>query len=94
VRSREQRVQDTLEKLRCEVDVWIATANHGADPYLGPLPFYRTSEDNPVPPCTGQSCRRMPRRAQRPSEIVIRDLKSTIGRGRGCLQDFRSPLLG
>jgi hypothetical protein len=44
VRSREQRVQDTREKLRSEVDVWIASASRNGDPYLVPLSFYWSGE--------------------------------------------------
>jgi hypothetical protein len=39
-RSREQRLGDTLEGLRSEVDVWVATASGGGQPYLVPLSFY------------------------------------------------------
>ena len=39
-RSREQRVEDTLEGLRSEVDVWVATASGDGQPYLVPLSFY------------------------------------------------------
>src|SRR5438093_3967628 len=33
-RSREERIKDTLEDLRTEVDVWIATASGSGAPYL------------------------------------------------------------
>jgi hypothetical protein len=43
-RSREQRVDDTLEQLRKEVDVWVATASAAGEPYLVPLSFYWTGD--------------------------------------------------
>ena len=43
-RPREQRVKDTLELLRTEVDVWIATASATGGPYLVPLSFYWSGE--------------------------------------------------
>jgi hypothetical protein len=43
-RPREQRVKDTLELLRTEVDVWIATASATGRPYLVPLSFYWSGE--------------------------------------------------
>lgn len=43
-RPREERLKDTLELLRTEVDVWIATASATAVPYLVPLSFYWTGE--------------------------------------------------
>ena len=43
-RSREERIKDTLEDLRTEVDVWIATATRSGTPYLVPLSFYWTGE--------------------------------------------------
>jgi nitroimidazol reductase NimA-like FMN-containing flavoprotein (pyridoxamine 5'-phosphate oxidase superfamily) len=39
-RPRDQRIKDTLELLRTEVDVWIATASGAGKPYLVPLSFY------------------------------------------------------
>lgn len=39
-RSREQRLSDTLEKLKSEVDVWVASASSDGVPYLVPLSFY------------------------------------------------------
>jgi Pyridoxamine 5'-phosphate oxidase len=39
-RPRDERIRDTLELLRTEVDVWIATANGAGKPYLVPLSFY------------------------------------------------------
>ncbi len=35
-----QRVKDTLEALRTEVDAWVATATSAGRPYLVPLSFY------------------------------------------------------
>jgi hypothetical protein len=43
-RPREQRVRDTLELLRTEVDAWIATASATGRPYLVPLSFYWSGE--------------------------------------------------
>jgi len=43
-RPREQRVKETLELLRTEVDVWIATASVAGRPYLVPLSFYWDGE--------------------------------------------------
>ena len=43
-RSREQRVKDTLEGLRTEVDSWVATASGAGRPYLVPLSFYWSGE--------------------------------------------------
>jgi hypothetical protein len=43
-RLREQRIEDTLEDLRTEVDVWIATASRAGTPYLVPLSFYWTGK--------------------------------------------------
>jgi len=39
-RPRDQRIQDTLELLQTEVDVWISTASSAGKPYLVPLSFY------------------------------------------------------
>ena len=44
VRSREERVEDTLEQLQTEVDVWVATASDAGEPYLVPLSFYWSGE--------------------------------------------------
>ena len=38
-RSLEQRKSDTLEKLRGEVDLWVASASADGDAYLVPLSF-------------------------------------------------------
>jgi hypothetical protein len=58
-RSREQRLQDTLEKLRSEVDLWIASANRQGEPYLIPLSFYWDGEaiivTTPRPSRTGRN---------------------------------------
>ena len=43
-RPRDQRIRDTLEQLRTEVDVWIATSSAAAEPYLVPLSFYWSGE--------------------------------------------------
>jgi hypothetical protein len=43
-RPRDQRIRDTLELLRTEVDVWIATASTSGKPYLVPLSFYWSGE--------------------------------------------------
>src|SRR5581483_2256632 len=43
-RSRQERIKDTLELLRTEVDVWIATASTAGKPYLVPLSFYWSGE--------------------------------------------------
>jgi hypothetical protein len=43
-RPRDERIKDTLELLRTEVDVWIATASIAGKPYLVPLSFYWTGE--------------------------------------------------
>jgi hypothetical protein len=43
-RSRVQRVDDALEQLRTEVDVWVATSSAAAEPYLVPLSFYWTGD--------------------------------------------------
>ena len=43
-RPRDQRIKDTLELLRTEVDVWIATASTTGKPYLVPLSFYWSGE--------------------------------------------------
>jgi Pyridoxamine 5'-phosphate oxidase len=39
-RSLEQRKRDTLEKLRGEVDLWVASAGADGDAYLVPLSYY------------------------------------------------------
>jgi hypothetical protein len=39
-RSREQRVRDTLEKLRTEVDLWVASADRDGNAYLVPLSYH------------------------------------------------------
>ena len=39
-RPRDRRIEDTLELLQTEVDVWIATASSAGEPYLVPLSFY------------------------------------------------------
>src|SRR5262245_61114534 len=39
-RSRSQRKKDTLEKLRTEVDLWVASASEDGEAYLIPLSFY------------------------------------------------------
>lgn len=39
-RSPEQRKADTLERLRNDVDLWIASAGGGGEAYLVPLSFY------------------------------------------------------
>jgi hypothetical protein len=38
-RGPEQRVADTLHRLRADVDLWVATADADGDPYLVPLSF-------------------------------------------------------
>ncbi|SEG97165.1 Nitroimidazol reductase NimA, pyridoxamine 5'-phosphate oxidase superfamily [Nonomuraea solani] len=38
-RTPEQRRQDTLERLEHDVDVWVATAGEGGEPYMVPLSF-------------------------------------------------------
>jgi hypothetical protein len=38
-RSRQQRIQDTLQKLDSDVDAWIATASADGTPYMIPLSF-------------------------------------------------------
>ena len=43
-RSREERIKATLEDLRTQVDVWVATASRSGTPYLVPLSFYWTGE--------------------------------------------------
>jgi hypothetical protein len=44
MRSRNQRIKDTLEGLQVEVDVWVATASRAGKPYLVPLSFYWSGE--------------------------------------------------
>jgi hypothetical protein len=39
-RSRAQRRLDTLEKLRTEVDLWVASADEAGSAYLVPLSFF------------------------------------------------------
>lgn len=39
-RSRSQRKLDTLEKLRTDVDLWVASASEDGQPYLIPLSYY------------------------------------------------------
>ena len=39
-RSLTQRVADTLERLRTDVDLWVASANETGDAYLVPLSFH------------------------------------------------------
>jgi hypothetical protein len=39
-RSRSQRTTDTLEKLRTDVDLWIASASANGEAYLVPLSHY------------------------------------------------------
>jgi len=43
-RSREELIKGTLEDLRTQVDVWVATASRSGTPYLVPLSFYWTGE--------------------------------------------------
>ncbi|WP_124341564.1 pyridoxamine 5'-phosphate oxidase family protein [Cellulomonas algicola] len=38
-RTAEQRVADTLDRLRTDVDLWVATADAAGEPYLLPLSF-------------------------------------------------------
>jgi len=38
-RSRAQRQTDTLERLRTDVDLWVASADESGDAYLVPLSF-------------------------------------------------------
>lgn len=38
-RSRSQRKADALDKLRTEVDLWVASASEDAQPYLVPLSY-------------------------------------------------------
>ncbi|WP_329518618.1 pyridoxamine 5'-phosphate oxidase family protein [Spirillospora sp. NBC_01491] len=38
-RSKQQRRQDVLERLECDVDVWVASADTSGTPYLVPLSF-------------------------------------------------------
>ena len=39
-RSPEQRKSDTLEKLRGDVDLWVASASEDGDPLLLPLSLF------------------------------------------------------
>ena len=39
-RTREDRRQDTLDRLDRDADVWVATADAGGVPYLTPLSFH------------------------------------------------------
>jgi hypothetical protein len=39
-RSRSQRIDDTLAKLRDDVDVWVASADAAGNAYILPLSFY------------------------------------------------------
>jgi len=39
-RSFEQRKTDTLEKLRNDVDLWVASADEAGSAYLAPLSYY------------------------------------------------------
>lgn len=39
-RPRRQRIEETLELLRTEVDAWVATAGAAGEPNLAPLSFY------------------------------------------------------
>ncbi len=39
-RPRSQRIADTLERLRTDVDLWVASASADGDAYLVPLSFY------------------------------------------------------
>jgi hypothetical protein len=39
-RSREERILDTVERLRTDVDLWIASAAADGEAYLVPLSFY------------------------------------------------------
>src|SRR5882757_4416140 len=39
-RSRSQRIDDTLAKLRDDVDVWVASADAVGNAYILPLSFY------------------------------------------------------
>ncbi|MFL5871349.1 MAG: pyridoxamine 5'-phosphate oxidase family protein [Solirubrobacterales bacterium] len=43
-RPRAQRRADTLAKLSSEVDLWVASADEGANAYLIPLSFYWDGE--------------------------------------------------
>ena len=39
-RSRSQRIADTLERLRTDVDLWVASASDSGEAYLVPLSFH------------------------------------------------------
>ena len=43
-RSREQRRADVLERLRTDVDLWVASADEHGEAYLVPLSFYWDGE--------------------------------------------------
>jgi len=40
LRSRSQRVADTLERLRRDVDLWVASASEDGEAYLVPLSYH------------------------------------------------------
>jgi hypothetical protein len=40
MRSREQRIADTRERLRTDVDCWVASADEMGNAYLVPLSYY------------------------------------------------------
>ena len=39
-RSRSQRIADALERLRTDVDLWVASASDSGEAYLVPLSFH------------------------------------------------------
>ncbi len=43
-RSREQRKRDTMERLRNDLDLWIASASEDGDVHLIPLSFHWVGE--------------------------------------------------
>src|SRR5690349_20132249 len=44
MRSREQRIADTRERLRTDVDCWVASADEVGNAYLVPLSYYWDGE--------------------------------------------------
>ena len=46
-RSRAQRVADTRDRLRTDVDCWVASADEVGDAYLVPLSYYWDGETPP-----------------------------------------------
>jgi hypothetical protein len=59
-RSRSQRRSDVLEKLRTDVDLWVASADAAGEAYLVPLSFYWDGSAIVIAtPCSSRTARNL-----------------------------------